>query len=133
MLIGHAMLLAFQSRWRLRCEAINTLNRIDVSRRLDFSMRLLVIDIPDTLWLYPCKGATTFKLLLIADQVRRLSSLLYILLLVSMSRGTSNWALCTCKVTKALCLWDFIWIGSSLWPLMTMIIQLPSKRARSIL
>ena len=85
MLVGYAMLLAFQSRWRLRCEAINTLNGIDVSRRLDFSMRLLVIDIPDTLWLYPCKGATTFELLLIADQVRGLSSLLYILLLVSIS------------------------------------------------
>ena len=133
MFVGYAMLLAFQSRWRLRYEAINTLDRIDVSRRLDFSMRLLVIDIPDTLWLYPCEGATTLKLLLISNQVRGLSSLLYILLLVRMSRDSSHWALCTCKMTKALCLWDFIWIGSSLWPLMTMIIQLPSKRARSIL
>ena len=85
MLVGYAMLLAFQSRWRLGCEAINTLNRIDVSRRLDFSMRLLTTDIPDTRWLYPCKGATTLKLLLIADQVRGLSSLLYILLLIGMS------------------------------------------------
>ena len=85
MLVWHAMLLAFQSWWRLRCEAINTLSRIDVSRRLDFSMRLLAIDIPDTRRLYPSKGATTLELLLIADQVRGLSRLLYILLLIDMS------------------------------------------------
>ena len=85
MLVVYTMLLAFQSRWRLRTKAVNTLSRIDVSRRLDFSMRLLAIDIPDTRRLYTCKGATTLKLLLIADQVRGLSSLLYILLLIGMS------------------------------------------------
>ena len=82
MFVRHAMLLAFQSRWRLRCEAINTLSRIDVSRRLDFSMRLLVIDIPNTRWLYSCKRATTLYLLMIADQVGGLSRLLDVLLLV---------------------------------------------------
>ena len=122
MLVRHAMLLAFQSRRRLRCESINTLNRFDVTRGLDFSMRLLVIDIPNTRWLSPCERATTLKILLIAEQVRGLSCLLHELLLVCTSLNSSNRALCTLKMTKTLCLWDFIWIGGSLWPLMTMII-----------
>ena len=133
LLAEHAMLLAFQSRRRLGCETIYTLNRIDVPRWLDFSMRLYVIDIPNTRWLYSCKGATTFYLLMIADQVGGLSRLLDVLLLVGISWNSSHWALCSCKMTKALCLWDFIRIWSCLWPLLTMIIQLPSKRARSIL
>ena len=126
------MKLDFRSTRRLLTIGVQTLSRIQVSWRLNFRMHCLTIDTAYGSGLDPWKGAT-LKLLLIAHKMRRLSCLLNILLMTCVSQHGPDWTLSANQVAAGVVLGDFIRVGGSLRSFLSMVVQLPSKWAQSVL
>ena len=89
-------------------------------------MHFLTIDTAYGCGLDPCKGAA-LKLLLIAHKMRRLSCLLYILLMTCVSQHGPDWTLSANQVAAGVVLGDFIRVGGCLRSFLSVVVQLPSK------